>query len=179
MMLLVKQGGNAHIVTALTTILTCNWHVKIFSVLILIIFLWFWLHPEPGAPQVHLKKTEPWGSGSGSEYVCTGPQGAVQVPQKGPNLNRTGPWPVYLQAYLSCAIIPLLYNFNQFGRHASQRALHVTFNPGFNFFSIYLIFFFEKKKKKWQIDLIATVVDALKRRHPYYHVEQIVHKIKY
>ena len=66
------------------------WRVKIFSLLLLIIFLW-WLHPEPGAPQAHLKKTEPWGSGSGSEYVCTGPQGAVQVRPKRaePEPNRT------------------------------------------------------------------------------------------
>src|ERR1700678_726650 len=45
-------------------------------------------------------------------------------------------------------LLKVLYHFNQFGRHASQRALHMTFYPRFIFFSIYLIFFFKKKKKK-------------------------------
>src|ERR1700678_2701759 len=54
----------------------------------------------------------------------------------------------------------LLYHFSQFGRHASQRALHVTFDPGFNFFSIYLIFFVEKKKKKGGIVLNSKGVDS-------------------
>jgi len=36
----------------------------------------------------------------------------------------------------------------------------VTFDPGFNFFSIYPIFFFEKKKK-WRIDLIAIVIPKI------------------
>jgi hypothetical protein len=35
----------------------------------------------------------------------------------------------------------VLYHFVQFGSHASRRCLHVTFDPGFNFFSIYLNFF--------------------------------------
>ena len=45
----------------------------------------------PGAPQVHLRKTEPWGSGSGLEDGCTAPQDAVQVcPKRAkPELNQT------------------------------------------------------------------------------------------
>src|ERR1700678_1917970 len=54
--------------------------------------------------------------------------------------------------FYKCSALPLflainrsiLYHFNQFICHASQRALHVTFDPGFNFYSIYLIFL--KKK---------------------------------
>ena len=41
----------------------------------------------------------------------------------------------------------LLYHFDQFGSHASRWVLHVTFDPGFNFFSIYYLWSRSAKKQ--------------------------------